>query len=73
MLFLIRQKMLYCDKCEKEVVIVGEGSSAGMDEDLESWEEELKEKGKIILYSPPKSPELFCPECGSKLREKTQD
>lgn len=62
--------MLYCDKCKKEVVIVGEGSTAGMDEDLESWEEELERKGKIILYSPPQSSAYFCPKCGSELREK---
>ncbi|MBD3212304.1 MAG: hypothetical protein GF311_06825 [Candidatus Lokiarchaeota archaeon] len=62
--------MLYCENCGKEVIIVGEGSLAGMDEEIEEWEEKIKKKGKLILYDPPTSSAYLCPKCGQELIEK---
>ncbi|MBD3195721.1 MAG: hypothetical protein GF317_11735 [Candidatus Lokiarchaeota archaeon] len=62
--------MLYCEKCKKEVVIVGEGSLAGMDEEEETWISNMKEKGKLLLFDPPHSSAYLCPKCGGELIEK---
>ena len=62
--------MLWCEHCQKEVIIAGEGSIAGMDEELEEWEEKMEKKGKLILYDPKPSSSYFCPHCGNELIEK---
>ncbi|MEJ2251659.1 MAG: hypothetical protein P8Y70_02550 [Candidatus Lokiarchaeota archaeon] len=62
--------MLYCEHCDKEVLIFGEGSIAGMDDELDEWEKEMEEKGKIILYNPKPSSSYFCPVCHNELVEK---
>jgi len=59
--------MLYCEKCQKEVIIVGEGSLAGMDDEVEEWEKKIEKQGKLILYDPPPNPPYLCPKCGSDL------
>jgi DNA-directed RNA polymerase subunit RPC12/RpoP len=62
--------MLYCTQCKKEIIIAGEGSSAGLDAEMDEWVEEAKRSGKILLYNPLKSKVYVCPKCGSQLVEK---
>jgi len=61
--------VLYCSRCQQEVVIMGVSLGAVCDEDLETFREEMTKEGKIVLFNPPPVGPHHCPRCGATLDE----
>ena len=63
------RKMLFCNKCKKEVVIYGVSAGAPS-EGLDEMASQMEKEGKIVLFNPPPFPPYNCPNCGTELIEK---
>ncbi|MHA1292823.1 MAG: hypothetical protein ACTSQJ_09175 [Promethearchaeota archaeon] len=59
--------MLYCNKCQKEVIIYGVSYSSGVEEELENLSKKFESEGKIVLFNPPFFGPYKCPICFSEL------
>jgi hypothetical protein len=59
--------MLRCDKCKKEVVIMGVSLGAAGDDDLAAFRDAMKKARKLVLFNPPPFGAHHCPACGSVL------
>jgi len=64
--------VLFCKKCEKEVVIYGVNFGAVSNNDLDDLRKKIIEEGKLILFNPPPFEPFQCPDCFSQLIEKTK-
>jgi histidinol-phosphate/aromatic aminotransferase/cobyric acid decarboxylase-like protein len=59
--------MLRCERCHKEVVIMGVSLGAASDEDIGRIYEAMAREGQLVLFNPPPFEQHRCPACGSLL------
>ncbi|MBD3228587.1 MAG: hypothetical protein GF329_10405 [Candidatus Lokiarchaeota archaeon] len=64
------KRMLYCKKCEKEVVVMGVPYSAMSEDELNDIKTKTGQENKLILFNPPPIIPYHCPDCGAELEEK---
>lgn len=61
--------MLYCQRCQKPVVIVGISLGAATEEEIREFNRGVEAEGRLILFNPPPFGPHLCPECGASLRD----
>ncbi len=64
--------MLYCPRCQKEVILYGVSLGAVPDDALEKFAREMEQQGKIVLFNPPPLGNYQCPYCSSVLQERAK-
>lgn len=64
--------MLYCQNCDKKVVIYGVSYGAASDDDLEDLQQKFEDEGILILFNPPPFHPYHCPRCGNELITKDE-
>ena len=62
--------MLYCEKCQKEVVLFGVSLGAMKENELEKIKRSIEAENKIILFNPPPIGPYQCPVCFNELIER---
>ncbi|MFW9921352.1 MAG: hypothetical protein ACFFED_17260 [Candidatus Thorarchaeota archaeon] len=60
---------MHCEKCSKEVVIMGIPLDTISNDELDRITEEIEREGKLILFNPPPFRPYHCPICGSELND----
>ncbi len=61
--------MLFCNHCNKEVIIYGVSIGTALDDQLVKMRKKLEKEGKLILFNPPPFGPYSCPKCFNKLEE----
>ena len=62
--------MLYCNFCNKEVVIYGASYSLEIEKGMDELINQIEKEEKLILFNPPSIGPYKCPICGKLLRER---
>lgn len=58
---------MYCQHCQKEIVVMGVSLGATTSEDVESIRRDVEREGKLVLFNPPPVGPYPCPNCGQEL------
>lgn len=58
---------MYCQHCQKEVVVMGVNPGAASMDEVESIRSEIEAEGKLVLFNPPPFGPYHCPTCGREL------
>jgi hypothetical protein len=64
---------MYCETCDKEVVVMGIPVNAVSDRELERMRKKIESEGRIILFNPPPVGPYRCPVCHTELKEKNSE
>ncbi len=62
--------MLFCPRCEKEVVHFGVSPGAMPAETLAELRRSLEAKGKLVLFNAPPVGPYTCPRCGGATEDR---
>jgi len=63
----LEQVIMYCNHCQKKVIIVGINPGAATRDGLDSLQRDAEKEGALILFNPPPFGPLTCPDCHSEL------
>lgn len=62
--------MLWCEKCQKEIVLYGVSHGAQSEGCIAEFIQQLEAEGNLVLVNPPPFGPYRCPNCFSILSEK---
>jgi hypothetical protein len=60
---------MYCESCQKQVIIYGVSMGAVSEDELSQLKTDLEKKGILVLFNPPPLKRYFCPVCRKALRD----